>query len=311
MYPSRLETTAPRLRDRIQPVPVRRSMTPERIAPAPRAGRRSDRREPRMATKRITTRLLAGLTLCAGLGGGSALALPPTPKAEDLAQAQPKYPGVAVSTPTPADLARCRVEAVPGQDGKPIGHVLLDGNNRVLRRFLAVGAADYNIKSFYLDGQEVYRETDANGNGKPDQFRWLGANGSKWGLDPQETGRVTRWAVISPEEVSKELFEAVQAKDVRRLEALFPTDEDFKALGLPAAEIAKVRQRTAGAAQRLNQTAQALALTEKAKWVHLELAAPQTTPADAFGGAQDLVRHRNAGVLVDKGDGKAEVFQTG
>ena len=45
--------------------------------------------------------------------------------------------------------------------------------------------------------------------------------------------------------------------------------------------------------------------------MHVELTPPQTTPADAFGGSQDVIRHRNAGVLVDKGDGKAEVFQTG
>lgn len=264
-----------------------------------------------MATTRITMRLLAGLTLYAGFGMGSALALPPAPKAEDMAQAQPRFPGVSVSTPAPADFAKCRVENIPGADGKPIGHVLIDANNRTVRRFLAVGTADYNIKSFYLDGQEVYRETDSNGNGKPDQFRWLGANGSKWGLDPQETGRVTSWARISPEEVSRELFDALVQKDPKRVEALLPTEDELKSLGLPAGEIAKVKQRAAGAAQRLAQAAQALNLTEKAKWVHLELTAPQTTPADAFGGSQDLVRHRNAGVLVDKGEGKAEVFQTG
>jgi thiol-disulfide isomerase/thioredoxin len=264
-----------------------------------------------MATRRITMRLLAGLTLYAGFGIGSALALPPTPKAEDLAQTQPKIAGVPVSTPAPAELARCRVENVPGADGKPIGHVLLDPSNRVVRRFLAVGTKDYNIKSFYLDGQEVYRETDANGNGRPDQFRWLGVNGSKWGLDPKETGRVTSWARISPEEVSKEIFEAIVAKDTSRIEALLPTDEELKSLGLPAAEIDKVKQRTAGAAKRLIETANALNLTSQAKWVHVELTAPQTTPADAFGGSQDVVRHRNAGVLVDKGDGKAEIFQTG
>jgi thiol-disulfide isomerase/thioredoxin len=264
-----------------------------------------------MATSRITMRLLAGLTLYAGFGIGPALALPPAPKAEDLAQTQPTYPGVPVSTPAPADAAKCRVENVPGPDGKPIGHVLLDANNRVVRRFLAVGTPNYNIKSFYLDGQEVYRETDANGNGKPDQYRWLGSNGSKWGLDPQETGRVASWARISPEEVSKELFEAIVAKDAKRVEALLPTDPELKALGLPQAEIDKVKQRTAGAAQKVIQSANALNLTAQAKWVHVELTAPQTTPADAFGGSQDVIRHRNAGVLVDKGEGKAEVFQTG
>jgi thiol-disulfide isomerase/thioredoxin len=264
-----------------------------------------------MATTRITMRLLAGLTLYAGFGLGSTLALPPTPKAEEIAQTQPAIPGVSVSTPAPADAARCRIEEVPGPDGKPIGHVVYDTNNRIVRRFLAVGTPNYNIKSFYLDGQEAYRETDAKGAGKTDQYRWLGANGSKWGLDPQGTGRVTNWARISPEEVSKELFEAIVTKDAKRVDAMLPTEAELKALGLPGPEIAKVMQRAAGAAQRLTQTAQALNLTDKAKWVHLELSAPQTTPKDAFNGSQDLIRHRNAGVLVDRGDGKADVFQTG
>lgn len=264
-----------------------------------------------MSTKRVTMRLLAGITLSAGLMGSTALALPPTPKAEDLAKTQPAHPGVNVTTPTAAEAARLRVEPVPGADGKPIGHMLTDSNNRVIRRFLAIGSKDYNIKSFYLNGQEVYRETDANGNGKPDQFRWLGPNGSKWGVDPSETGQVTSWARISPEEVSKELFDAIVAKDARRLEALLPTDEDLKSLGLPAAEVAKVKQRTAGAVKKLMETAEALALPTNAKWVHLELNIPQTTPADAFGGSQDVVRYRNAGVLVDRGDGKAEIFQIG
>src|SRR4051794_22393647 len=107
----------------------------------------------RMATTRISMRLLAGLTLYAGFGLNSALALPPTPKAEEMAQTQPKYLGVPVTTPAPADAAKCRVEEVPGAGGKPIGHVLIDASNRTVRRFLAVGTEGYNIKSFYLDGQ--------------------------------------------------------------------------------------------------------------------------------------------------------------
>ena len=52
---------------------------------------------------------------------------------------------------------------------------------------------------------------------------------------------MTSWARISPEEVSKEIFEAIVAKDPKRVEALLPTDEELKSLGLPAAEIEKVQ----------------------------------------------------------------------
>ena len=40
-----------------------------------------------------------------------------------------------------------------------------------------------NIWSYYLNGVEAYREVDGNGNGKPDQYRWLGPNGGKWGAE--------------------------------------------------------------------------------------------------------------------------------
>lgn len=260
---------------------------------------------------KLTTRALAALTLWAGFGIAPALALPPAPKAEDMAGVQPKQPGVSVATPAPADLARCRVEPYPNATN-PVGFVLLDGSNRPVRRFVAVGTPSFNILSYYQDGQEVYRETDTKGAGRVDQFRWLGANGSKTGYDVDGNGSVDVWEAISPEEVSREVFEAVVRNDARRLQALLPTADELKAMGLPQAEIDKLMARAANAPKRLADTAAALKLSDKAKWIHVELWAPETTPFDAFGGKADVVRHRNAGVLVDKGDGKsAEVFQLG
>ena len=229
------------------------------------------------------------------------------PKADEMAAVQPKQPGVAVAPLAPADVARLRVAPYPDA-ANPVGYVLTDANNRPVRRFLAVKTQGYDILSFYRDGQEVYRVTDFT-SGK--QYRWLGANGSKVGVDTDGNGSVDAWEAISPEEASREIFEAIVANDRAKLLALVVTQKDLQAIGLPAAQVLAMTARAAKAADRLQTTAAALKLTEKAKWVHVELWVPETTPGDEFQG-RDFVRHRNAGVLVDKGvDGQAVTFQLG
>jgi len=55
-----------------------------------------------------------------------------------------------------------------------------------------------------------------------------------------------------------------------------------------------------------------LKLGDKAKYVHAVFGAPSATPADSFGGREDLLKHKSGTVLLDKGDGKSmELFQTG
>ena len=254
----------------------------------------------------ITTRALATLTLLAGFG--SALAGPPVPRADEMAAVQPKQAGVAVAPLAPADVARCRVVPYPDA-ANPVGYILADANNKPVRRFLAVGAKTYNILSFYRDGQEVYRETDVP-NGK--QFRWLGANGSKVGIDTDGNGSIDVWEAISPEEVSKEVFDAIVRNDRAKLQSLLVTQKELQAIGLPAAQVQALLARTAKAPDRFQTAVAELKLTEKSKWVHVELGTPETTPADEFQGRTDFVRHRNAGILVDTGvDNRAVTFQLG
>ena len=70
--------------------------------------------------------------------------------------------------------------------------------------------------------------------------------------------------------------------------------------------------KIAAATAKFTATATTLNASKAAKWVHAELQVPRTTPADAFGGAQDYVRHANANVLFEKGDNKtAEFISTG
>jgi len=256
---------------------------------------------------RLGTRLLASLALVAGV---NALGSAQPPRLEDLLARRPVYP-VTVTTPGAAELAGCRVEA--GVYAKPaVGTVVKDAQGRVVRQFIdSKGRGTPDLAYFYHDGVEAYREIDANGNGKPDQFRWLGVNGGKWGGDTDEDGTIDVWYVLSPEELSQEVFAALQTKNPKRLEALLPTAKELQSLGLPPAEAEKLLQRSANAAKRFAATAAALALTEKARWVHVELGLPNVAAADSFGGQTDLVKQGSALVLFEKGDGKLDVLTVG
>lgn len=263
-----------------------------------------------MATPRITTKALATLTLWAGFGL-VARAQPPALTVDQAFAAKPRQAGVNVPTPTPDQYARYKVAPIPGQQaGSNMGYKVLDGQDRLVRQFVTYDNKQFNIVSYYADGAEVYREVFPPNPAEPHSYRWLGANGGKWGIDRDKNGSIDEWAVISPEEVGQELLAAVIAKDPARLTALLPTEDQLKAVGLPAAEVARVKAKAAGAAQKLAAAAAALNLTPQARFIHIELAVPQTTPGDAFGGKQDLVVHKNGVVLVEDA-GKPHSLQTG
>ena len=213
----------------------------------------------------------------------------------------------------PDQVGRCRVEAIPNKQkpGSNLGYVVRDAENRPVRQFVSYDDKTFNIVAFYVNGVEAYREVYPPNPAEPNQFRWLGPNGGKWGLDKDKDGKVDEWVVISPEEVSQELLAAVMTKDAKRLDALLPTKEQLTgAGGLPPAEADRIRERAAKAAQKLTEAADALKLSPEAKWGHLELGVPQTTPADAFGGRDDLVVHKNGTILILDGD-KTKLLQVG
>jgi hypothetical protein len=262
-----------------------------------------------MRTARFTMRVLAALTLWVGFGV-AAFAQPPT--VEKVLEVKPRQPGVSVTTPTPEQAARYRVDPIPNPKtpGSNMGFVVRDGDGRPVRQLVSYDGKGYNIVAFYLNGQEAYREVYPPTPTEPYQFRWLGPNGGKWGVDRDRDGKIDEWLVISPEEVSQELLGAVMERDPKRLAALLPSEEALKGLGLPAAELARIKEKTAGAPKRLADAVEALKLSPDARWVHLELGVPNTTPSDAFGGKEDMVVHRNGTVLIED-KGKTHFLQTG
>lgn len=266
-----------------------------------------------MAKIKIGFKLLAVLTLWSGAG----LAHGAAPTAAQVLQFKPKQQNITVTTPSPAEAEGCKVELVKGQklaNGKTgSGWALKDAQGRLVRRFYdSDGDNQIDVWSYYLNGDEVYREVDSNLNGKVDQYRWLGSNGSKWGADLNEDGHVDTWKAISPEEVSQEIFAAVQTKDFARLQALMINKADLDALELPEAEVARIRAKMQSATATFQQTCTALAkLSEKTHWVHLETNAPECIPADTLGGKTDLVRHRAGTILYSDGEKTHDFLQTG
>lgn len=269
-----------------------------------------------MALKRLTVRAFAGLTVWGGFGL-VAQAQPPAMKVEDAVSRQPRQPGVVVTTPTPDQLPQCRVEPIPNKadPNRPLGYVVRDPSGNPVRQFVSYDGKNFNIVAFYVNGVEAYREVYPPQAGEPHQYRWLGPNGTKWGLDRDGDGRIDEWVVLSPEELSQELLLAVMTKDAKRAEALTVTKANLDALGLPAAESQKLLGRAALVSQRIAPAADALKLTTEAKWVNVQLNPPQTTPKDAFGAEarDDLVVHKNGTILVQDGkDGRdTKTLQTG
>lgn len=264
-----------------------------------------------MVTKRLMMRAAAGLGLWAGFGAAAQAQLP-TITAEDAVKVQPRQKGVNVTTPAPADVARCTVAPIPSQkDPKtPMGYVVRDPAGKPVRQFVSYDGKTFNIIAFYVDGAEAYREVIPPQPGEPVQFRWLGPNGTKWGLDKNRDGVIDDWVVISPEELSQELLQAVLTRDAKRAEALVLSKANLDSIGFQGPEAQKLLDRAAGAAARVVKAGDELKPTAEAKWLHLELNAPQALPADAIGARDDLVFHKTGTVLVlDGKDSKS--LQTG
>ncbi|HEX4592168.1 MAG TPA: hypothetical protein VH120_19700, partial [Gemmataceae bacterium] len=143
---------------------------------------------------------------CLVVGGGMATAQSkPGVTPQVMLAYRPKQDAVTVTTPTEAELAVCKVEVIKGANNTS-AYVLRDARGQILRRFADTrGTGKVDTKSYYLDGQEVYREIDTNGNQVPDQFRWFGTGGMRWGVDQNEDGTIDGWLQISAEEASQEI----------------------------------------------------------------------------------------------------------
>lgn len=262
-----------------------------------------------MAKSHGTKGLLAGLVAVAW--GVPVLAAPPS--VDDMLAFRPYQRGVVISTPTAAEKASCKVELMQGSAKGTSGWVLRDPNGRLLRKFFDTnGDRVPDQWSYYKDGVEVYRELDTNFNGNRDTYMWLNSGGMKIGIDRDEKdGIIDTWQAISVEELSQEVVKALTARDFKTLQALLVSEDDLKALGLPAAEIQRITAVQKQTPAKFQATCGKLShLNENTRWLHVETAAPSRLPADATGAKRDILMHYRALVLIETGN-KADMIQLG
>jgi tetratricopeptide (TPR) repeat protein len=227
-------------------------------------------------------------------------------------QLQPKQKGVVYSMPAPDEYSSCKVKVVP--DPKTPGRsslVLFDASGKIVCKFSGLNKKPIDTWSYYKDGTEVYRQIDTNNNGKPDQYRWFNSGGMKWGVDTNEDGKIDYWKMISSDEVAREAFAAAKHGDIHRLQALFISEGDLRALHLPAAKASEIRSLVQKAAKKFQKTLNQLPGLDKAEFEKVEGATPHLIPADFLGSDEDLMEYPSRAILFKSSEGKHDWLQSG
>lgn len=221
------------------------------------------------------------------------------PSAADALKLKPIQSDVDYDTPAADTAAKCTIAVV--NQRQQAGWEVRDPDGQLLRRFLDTnGDNKVDQWCYFQNGIEIYRDIDSNFNRKADQYRWLGTAGVRWGVDTNEDGRVDRWKVISPEELSAEIIAALRDRDTQRFLRLLPSDSEIKALGLGAAETERLRSKVTTAASGFEKLSRAQKfVTDKTEWVNFGGTRPGVVPAGTNGLQHDLVVYENTAAIVE------------
>lgn len=226
-----------------------------------------------------------------------------TPAASDALTLTPLQDDAVYQRPSPELTKRCTIEA-ERTDGAN-GWVVRDPAGRVLRRFVDTNS-DRKVDRwcYYKNGVEVYRDIDADFNGKADQYRWLGTAGIRWGLDADEDGEIDSWKMISAEEVTAEVVAALRDKDLKRFRRLLLSKTELHALGLGERFENKLAVRLEKAEKDFLELARNQTLVKKnSTWIHFGASRPGVLPAGTDGSEADLIVYDNVSAVVET-DGK-------
>src|SRR5262249_17475405 len=149
-------------------------------------------------------------------------------------------------------------------------------------------------------GIEVYRDIDENFNGKADQHRWMNTAGIRWGLDPNEDGKIDSWKVISPEEVTAEVVMAIRDKDPARFSRVLITPSEVKGLGLGAAKTKDLNEKVTGAISKFSDLIHSQhAINGNTQWVHFGGSRPGLVPAGTDGASGDIIAYENVVAMTE------------
>ena len=237
----------------------------------------------------------------------SAVAEAASPSAEQALKLLPMQKEVDFARPTAQQAAKCTIQArkINGRGG----WIVEDADGQVLRKFVDTNADNVVDQwSYYKDGLEVYRDIDANFNGKADQYRWFHTAGSRWGLDKDENGEIDAWKMISAEEVTAEVVAALAGRNAGRFARLALTPEELKSLGLGKERAKEVAEKIARLATDFNAlAARQKTVTPNTKWVQFSGTTPGMVPTGTDDSSKDLRVYENVVAIVQSGKTHGQV----
>jgi thiol-disulfide isomerase/thioredoxin len=255
-------------------------------------------------------RLLPSMVVCFCLSG---MALAPqwavgaAPSAQQALRLTPVQQGVDYEQPTAEQAAKCKIIAkkINGR----VGWIVESPDGAILRKF--VDTNNDNVVdqwSYYKDGVEVYRDIDSNFNGKADQYRWFNTGGTRWGLDPKETGVIAAWKTISAEEVTAEVVAAIANNDAQRFTRLLLTPNELNSLGLGKSRAQSVAAKLEKAAAEFSTaSARQKTITPETKWVQFSANRPGIVPAGTDQSTKDVRVYENVVAIVESGGKHGQV----
>ncbi|MBX3423452.1 MAG: redoxin domain-containing protein [Pirellulaceae bacterium] len=202
------------------------------------------------------------------------------------------------------EVGKCKLEKVARDDGK--GFWVTGPAGQPLRWFVDTNGDNKPDRWCYFNaGDEVYRESDTNFNGTADEYRWLNTEGMRWGIDSDEDGTIDSWRIISAEEISYEVIQALATGDIKRFQRLLPTEAQIEGLALGSAMTDSLKARVQTARDQFpGWMRQQQLVTATSRWTNFGADKPGIVPAGTAASKQDIVVYENAVALFDN-DGEA------
>lgn len=175
------------------------------------------------------------------------------------------------------------------------GWELVGPAGEIYRRFADTNADKrIDLWCYFNNGIEVYRDVDENFNSRPDQYRWLGTAGSRWGLDEDEDGQIDTWKQISPEEVTAEVIGALATANKDRFVALMMSPTELKELGLGQSQRGEIAAKCERAIEDFDDLAKRQrAVGPDARWIQFAASQPGVLPAGSDGSTRDITAYEN------------------
>ena len=221
----------------------------------------------------------------------------------------PAQKGVECDRPTDAEAKNSTIAME--KEGGVNAWVVRGPAGEVLRAFADTnGNRVVDRWSYYKDGIEVYRDIDSDHDTKVDQSRWLNSAGSRWGADTDGNGSLDAWKMLSAEEASKEIVEAVRNRDAAMFARLLPSKADLEAAGFEGERLAELVARVAAAPQAFAKVVAAQKqVGADARWSSmLTPQPPGILPAGTAGVTKDIAAYDNVVALVESKAGNGQVY---